>query len=1157
MKKTLLLPLAMLLVLAGAALAQGTGLSLTCPPSFTNWICGGSFAFVNYPAPVATDTCTGLPTLTCTPPSGALFPLGPTVVTCRATNACGQSAVCTFTVTVRPPLLYNGLCHSPLGLAALNVNTNDELEVSGLGATGQDGVRIDLGESEGLHWETRVPGGWPHGASMTIEMRGQVGGSPALLGSTTLESRNGDLQLSSAVPGVTQYEVKLLRAGQVVYQRTGVPARPVVVRGGAAMADTEFCHHRSTDTTWHFVVNQPVDPGLPGSDFILADTVAITPQRGTAPPDSVGEIGIVGAGMAGFSIRREWLMMFGKPDKMAQPHMAQGQATFDAQGGHLTVGNLGSSGQDGVVVDFDELGGFMGLPPVRGYEVALQPVLLATGEEIKTAAYSRLNGEPAAWLGTLALRQISTAEAQLGGECGIFWHIKREEVYRAGQVVGGATIPIADPLSTLKADGAGMPRLTRIAKLPGMPLAFALTFDRTGTFTFHNGTRLIGDEIRVLFFNRPEDAAELSSLDITSTGSSAMTITAEKLLNPLGLACPPDITRRVCSTNPVPVNFPPPVVSGGTCTLPPTVVCVPPSGSLFPPGATTVLCTVTNGCGERAVCSFTVTVQRDNTPPVITCPSNIVLNCLCPGQVIILDFFQATAVDDYDRNPTVVCDPPSLVSSPGVHVVTCTATDDCGNSSRCQFTVTFGFDTTPPVIQCPTNIIASTCSNYATVTFDVSATDACDPNVTVVCVPPSGSLFPLGLTTVTCTATDRCTNASRCTFTVRVRSDATPQLEAEPNDALATANDLGRPQFAVVVGRIGVAGDVDYYRFTALPNARAWITVDTGGQQWAGANSRNSAVALLNGAGGVLETDDNDGSGNGANSTLESGDASAIAGALLPGGTFYVRVSAAVAGDLIAPYRLYLNVTTNNLPAEIEPNNTFLQANIVAGGAVPIATRLGSLAVNDPDWFSFSIPGPSIVHLSLDGDPERDGVGTDVVLDLFRKDGVSLLFSANSSGAGAGVAEGFPYRLSVAGTYYVRVRGVSVGVTGTYRLLIATCPGRPELPLAGATLRANGFRLSWPAASESSVLLATRDFRTWREIPVVPMFDGDSLIVDIPTEPPHQFFLLSPSGGNANDTYHCCDANGQNCSGPVDPLTACDNLLWCYETENSTVCVPQ
>jgi len=40
--------------------------------------------------------------------------------------------------------------------------------------------------------------------------------------------------------------------------------------------------------------------------------------------------------------------------------------------------------------------------------------------------------------------------------------------------------------------------------------------------------------------------------------------------------------------------------------------------------------------------------------------------------------------------------------------------------------------------------------------------------VTVVCNPPSGSCFPLGVTTVTCTATDASGNTATCSFTITV-----------------------------------------------------------------------------------------------------------------------------------------------------------------------------------------------------------------------------------------------------------------------------------------------------------------------------------------------------------------------------------------------------
>ena len=64
-------------------------------------------------------------------------------------------------------------------------------------------------------------------------------------------------------------------------------------------------------------------------------------------------------------------------------------------------------------------------------------------------------------------------------------------------------------------------------------------------------------------------------------------------------------------------------------------------------------------------------------------------------------------------------------------------------------------DNFPPVISVPANIVKySTSITGMTVTYSVSATDIEDGTITPTCTPPSGSTFPVGTTTVTCTATD-------------------------------------------------------------------------------------------------------------------------------------------------------------------------------------------------------------------------------------------------------------------------------------------------------------------------------------------------------------------------------------------------------------------
>jgi hypothetical protein len=84
-------------------------------------------------------------------------------------------------------------------------------------------------------------------------------------------------------------------------------------------------------------------------------------------------------------------------------------------------------------------------------------------------------------------------------------------------------------------------------------------------------------------------------------------------------------------------------------------------------------------------------------------------------------------------------------------------------------TVTPHYDTTPPTITCPMNITAPVDLGKCTaaVTFAPTSSDNCAVN-SVVCSTPSGSAFPIGTTTDTCTATDQAGLTSSCTFNVTV-----------------------------------------------------------------------------------------------------------------------------------------------------------------------------------------------------------------------------------------------------------------------------------------------------------------------------------------------------------------------------------------------------
>jgi X-Pro dipeptidyl-peptidase len=81
----------------------------------------------------------------------------------------------------------------------------------------------------------------------------------------------------------------------------------------------------------------------------------------------------------------------------------------------------------------------------------------------------------------------------------------------------------------------------------------------------------------------------------------------------------------------------------------------------------------------------------------------------------------------------------------------------------------FAPDTVAPTLHLPADItVDATSPAGAVVTYTATATDNEDPDPSIHCLPASGSTFPIGTTTVNCTATDASGNSSRGSFTVHV-----------------------------------------------------------------------------------------------------------------------------------------------------------------------------------------------------------------------------------------------------------------------------------------------------------------------------------------------------------------------------------------------------
>ncbi len=148
------------------------------------------------------------------------------------------------------------------------------------------------------------------------------------------------------------------------------------------------------------------------------------------------------------------------------------------------------------------------------------------------------------------------------------------------------------------------------------------------------------------------------------------------------ILCPDNMTVE-CG----PVTFDVPAVN--SCLYPVPVGCVPPSGSVFPAGTTTVNCETLNVVGPSASCSFQVTTADTQPPVIANCPADITTT----NTVVT---WNVTATDLCAGVVPVVCNPVSgSTFVVGTTPVVCTAQDGLGHTATCNFSVTVQGESQP------------------------------------------------------------------------------------------------------------------------------------------------------------------------------------------------------------------------------------------------------------------------------------------------------------------------------------------------------------------------------------------------------------------------------------------------------------------------------
>ncbi|HET6406026.1 MAG TPA: HYR domain-containing protein, partial [Candidatus Thermoplasmatota archaeon] len=186
----------------------------------------------------------------------------------------------------------------------------------------------------------------------------------------------------------------------------------------------------------------------------------------------------------------------------------------------------------------------------------------------------------------------------------------------------------------------------------------------------------------------------------------------------------------------------------------------------------------------------------DTTAPVIAyAPSIGPIEATGPAGAVVT-FDAPLSYDAVDGVVPTTCAPASGSTFPiALTLVTCERTDSSGNVATPRSFVVSVRDTTPPTIDAAATLepVEATGPAGAVVTFSAPlARDIVDGDFAATCSPASGSVFPLGVTEVTCEAVDANGNtAAPVGFSVAVVDTVAPSLTLDGPESYEATSAAG------------------------------------------------------------------------------------------------------------------------------------------------------------------------------------------------------------------------------------------------------------------------------------------------------------------------------------------------------------------------------
>jgi gliding motility-associated-like protein len=213
----------------------------------------------------------------------------------------------------------------------------------------------------------------------------------------------------------------------------------------------------------------------------------------------------------------------------------------------------------------------------------------------------------------------------------------------------------------------------------------------------------------------------------------------------------------------------------------------------YPVGTTTITWTVTDIHGNTNTCTQDITITDDELP-VIICPANIVLPNDAGVCGALTNYLTPVGTDNCPGSVTTMIAglPTNSVFPIGITTVTYIVTDPSSNISACSFDVQVD-DIEFPTLVCPGNVVQSNDLGVCGATINYLTPvglDNCPGSFTLMSTGlASGSVFPIGTTTVTYLVFDASSNFTSCSFDVTINDTENPTFTCPPS--VFQSNDAG------------------------------------------------------------------------------------------------------------------------------------------------------------------------------------------------------------------------------------------------------------------------------------------------------------------------------------------------------------------------------